>query len=122
MEEFVRERLQIIRGRVAEALSKGGRGAGEVRILVAGKYYSPEQIAALSRAGVELLGENRAEELLEKQAMFGDAFEWHFIGHLQRRKAKQVVGRITLVHSVDSERLIQGLAGRAPKEGADVLI
>ncbi|MDQ5814279.1 MAG: hypothetical protein M3289_06110, partial [Actinomycetota bacterium] len=50
MEEFVRERLQKVRERVAEALSKGGRGSGEVRILVAGKYYSPEQVAALSRA------------------------------------------------------------------------
>jgi pyridoxal phosphate enzyme (YggS family) len=122
MEEFLRKRMLILKERVAVALCKGGRGLGEVRILVAGKYYSPQQIAALSRAGIELLGENRAEELLEKQAIFGDAFEWHFIGHLQRRKAKQVVGRVTLVHSVDSERLIQELAGRAPKEGVDVLI
>lgn len=122
MEEFVRERLQKVRERVAEALSKGGRGSGEVRILVAGKYYSPEQVAALSRAGVKLMGENRAEELLEKQWIFGDAFEWHFIGHLQRRKAKQVVGRITLVHSVDSERLVKELAERAPEEGVDALI
>ena len=122
MEEFVRERLQKVRERVAEALSKGGRGSGEVRILVASKYYSPEQVAALSRAGVKLMGENRAEELLEKQWIFGDAFEWHFIGHLQRRKAKQVVGRVTLVHSVDSERLVKELAERAPEEGVDALI
>ena len=122
MEEFVRERLQKVRERVAEALSKGGRGSGEVRILVAGKYYSLEQVAALSRAGVKLMGENRAEELLEKQWIFGDAFEWHFIGHLQRRKAKQVVGRVTLVHSVDSERLVKELAERAPEEGVDALI
>ena len=122
MEEFVRERLQKVRERVAEALSKGGRGSGEVRILVAGKYYSSEQVAALSRAGVKLMGENRAEELLEKQWIFGDAFEWHFIGHLQRRKAKQVVGRVTLVHSVDSERLVKELAERAPEEGVDALI
>ena len=122
MEEFVRERLQKVRERVAEALSKGGRGSGEVRILVAGKYYSSEQVAALSRAGVKLMGENRAEELLEKQWIFGDAFEWHFIGHLQRRKAKQVVGRVTLVHSVDSERLVKELAERAPEEGIDALI
>lgn len=122
MEQFVRARLQIVRKRVAEALRKSGRGSGEVKILVAGKYYSHGQIAALFEAGVEILGENRVEELLEKQAIFGDAFEWHFIGHLQRRKAKQVVGRVTLVHSVDSERLIQELAGRAPKEGVDILI
>ena len=121
-EELVRERLQIVRERIEEALHKGGRGPGEARILVAGKYYSTEQIAALSGAGIVLLGENRAEDLLEKQERFGDAFEWHFIGHLQRRKAKQVVGRVTLIHSVDSERLVEELAGRASEEGVDVLI
>ena len=121
-EEFVRERLQTVRERVAAALHKGGRGPDEARVLAAGKYYSTEQTAALLEAGVELLGENRAEDLVEKQKRFKDAFEWHFIGHLQRRKAKQVVGRVALVHSVDSERLIEELAGRAPEEGVDVLI
>ncbi|HEX2108750.1 MAG TPA: YggS family pyridoxal phosphate-dependent enzyme [Rubrobacteraceae bacterium] len=121
-EEVVRERLQTVRERVAAALRRGGRGPDEARVLAAGKYYSTEQTAALLNAGVELLGENRAEDLVEKQKRFKDAFEWHFIGHLQRRKAKQVVGRVALVHSVDSERLIEELAGRAPEEGVDVLI
>jgi pyridoxal phosphate enzyme (YggS family) len=121
-EEFVRERLQTVRERVAAALRTGGRGPDEARVLAAGKYYSTEQTAALLRAGVELLGENKVDDLLEKQERFGDAFEWHFIGHLQRRKAKQVVGRVALVHSVDSERLIEELAGRSPEEGVDVLI
>jgi pyridoxal phosphate enzyme (YggS family) len=121
-EEVVRERLQTVRERVAAALRRGGRGPDETRVLAAGKYYSTEQTAALLNAGVELLGENRAEDLVEKQKRFKDAFEWHFIGHLQRRKAKQVVGRVALVHSVDSERLIEELAGRAPEEGVDVLI
>jgi PLP dependent protein len=121
-EEVVRERLQTVRERVAAALRRGGRSPDEARVLAAGKYYSTEQTAALLEAGVELLGENRAEDLVEKQKRFKDAFEWHFIGHLQRRKAKQVVGRVALVHSVDSERLIEELAGRAPEEGVDVLI
>jgi PLP dependent protein len=122
IEELLRKRLNVVQERVAEALRKGGRGPDEARILVAGKYYSPEQIAALSEAGVGLLGENRAEDLLEKQEMFGDVFEWHFIGHLQRRKAKQVVGRVALVHSVDSEKLVEELARRVSEEGIDVLI
>ena len=121
-EDSIRERLRIVREHVAEALRKSGRGPDEARILVAGKYYAPEQVAALADAGVELLGENRAEDLLEKQAMFGDAFEWHFIGHLQRRKVKQVVGRVALVHSIDSARLVEELAKRAPEEGVEVLI
>ncbi|MDP8952303.1 MAG: YggS family pyridoxal phosphate-dependent enzyme [Actinomycetota bacterium] len=122
VEEEIQDRLRAVQERVAEALHRSGRGPDEVRILVAGKYYAPEQIAALADAGVELLGENRAEDLLERQAMFGDAFEWHFIGHLQRRKVKQVVGRVALVHSVDSVRLVEELAKRAPERGVEVLV
>lgn len=121
-EERVRERLRVLRERVDEALRKSGRGPDEARILVAGKYYAPEQVAALAEAGVELLGENKAEDLLKKQETFGDTFEWHFIGHLQRRKVKQVAGKVTLVHSVDSARLVEELAKRAPEGGVEVLI
>ena len=121
-ENLIQDRLLMVRERLDEALHKSGRGSDEVRILVASKYYAPEQIAALADAGIELLGENRAEDLLKKQEMFGNTFEWHFIGHLQRRKVKQVTGRVTLVHSVDSVPLIEELAKRAPEEGIEVLI
>ncbi len=121
-EELIRDRLRVVQERVAEALRKSGRRSDETRILVASKYYTPEQIAALADAGVDLLGENRAEDLLEKQRIFGDTFEWHFIGHLQRRKVRQVVERVTLVHSVDSTRLVKELAKRTPEGGVEVLI
>ena len=117
----IRERLSLVRHRISEALRKSGRKPGEVRILVASKYYAPEQISALAEAGVELLGENRAEDLVRKQELFGDAFEWHFIGHVQSRKAKVVAPRVSLIHSVDSMRLVEELARRAPETGIDVL-
>jgi pyridoxal phosphate enzyme (YggS family) len=79
-------------------------------------------MATLASAGVELVGENKAEDLLEKQETFGDTFEWHFIGHLQRRKAKDVVPRVSLIHSVDSVRLIKELAKRTPEEGIEILL
>ena len=110
----IRERLARVREEVEAALERSGRGPDEVRILVASKYYEMEQISALSEAGAELLGENRAEDLVRKQDVFGDRFEWHFIGHLQRRKAKIVVPRVSLIHSVDSVRLVQELARHAP--------
>jgi pyridoxal phosphate enzyme (YggS family) len=116
--EKIRDRLARVREDVAEALQKSGRRPDEVRILVATKYYEPEQLSALAEAGVELLGENTAQDLVRKQELFKDAFEWHFIGHLQRRKAKIVVPRVSLIHSVDSVRLIQELAKRAPEGGA----
>jgi pyridoxal phosphate enzyme (YggS family) len=113
----IKERLERVREGVAGALDRSGRGPDEVRILVASKYYEPVQISALREAGADLLGENRAEDLVRKQDRFGDAFEWHFIGHLQRRKAKVVVPRVSLIHSVDSVRLVEELAGRAPEGG-----
>jgi pyridoxal phosphate enzyme (YggS family) len=121
-EQRIRDRLRLVQERVAEALRASGRGLTETKILIASKYYTPEQIAVLADAGVELLGENRAENLLEKQRIFGDAFEWHFIGHLQRRKVRQIIGNVTLVHSVDSLRLIEELAKRAPEDGIEMLI
>lgn len=118
----IRDRLAVVRERVGEALRRSGRAPGETRILVASKYYELDQIRALAEAGADLLGENRVEDLVRKQELFGDAFEWHFIGHLQRRKARDVVGRVGLIHSVDSARLITELEKRAPERGIEVLI
>jgi PLP dependent protein len=74
-----------------------------VTVVAATKYVSLEDMAVLVEAGVEVVGENRAQDLEAKHAEYGDAFRWHFIGHLQSRKAK-VVNRICeLCHSLDSE-------------------
>ena len=120
--EVIRGRLERVRENIAEALERSGREADRVRVLVASKYYGPEQISALAEAGVDLVGENRAEDLVDKQELFGDRFEWHFIGHVQRRKAKVVVPRVALIHSVDSVRLVEELAARAPGRGIEVLV
>lgn len=119
---LLRERLARVREEIGAASERGGRDPSGARLLVASKYYSAGQVAMLKEAGVDLLGENRSEELAEKQEMFGDEFEWHFIGHLQRRKAREVVPRVSLVHSVDSERLIEELAKRAPDSGTEILL
>jgi uncharacterized pyridoxal phosphate-containing UPF0001 family protein len=81
-----------------------------VTVVAATKYVPLEEMAVLAEAGVEVVGENRAQDLEAKFAAFGDAFRWHFIGHLQSRKAK-VVNRICeLVHSLDSESAARRLA------------
>jgi PLP dependent protein len=118
----IRERLAVVHENIQAAQNRSGRSGERVRVLVATKYYAPEQFAELAEAGVDLVGENRAEDLVEKQERFGDRFEWHFIGHLQRRKARIVVPRVTLVHSVDSVRLIGEISRRAPEGGAEVLV
>lgn len=120
-EACIRERLAVVQENVALAAERSGRHLDEVRVLVASKYYAPEQIGALAAVGVDLVGENRAEDLVEKQERFGDAFEWHFIGHVQRRKAKIVAPRVSLIHSVDSVKLVEELGRRAPERGVEVL-
>ncbi len=121
-ESRIRDRLAVVEERIADALHRSGRESGETKILIATKYYGADQLSALLGAGVGLVGENRAEDLIRKQEAFGDAFEWHFIGHLQRRKAREVVSRVSLIHSVDSTGLIADLEKRAPESGVDVLL
>jgi pyridoxal phosphate enzyme (YggS family) len=74
-----------------------------VTVVAATKYVSVEDMAALAEAGIEVVGENRAQDLEAKHAAFGNAFRWHFIGHLQSRKTKTVNRLCELVHSLDSE-------------------
>jgi pyridoxal phosphate enzyme (YggS family) len=99
----------------------------EVTVVAATKYVAVEDLGVLAEAGIEVVGENRAQDLEAKHAVHGDAFRWHFIGHLQSRKAKVVNGLCELVHSLDSESaarrleipaLVQvNLAGEESKSG-----
>jgi uncharacterized pyridoxal phosphate-containing UPF0001 family protein len=75
----------------------------EVTIVAATKYVDLEDLPALAEAGIEVVGENRAQDLEAKHASHGDAFRWHFIGHLQSRKAKTVNELCELCHSLASE-------------------
>jgi len=75
----------------------------EVTIVAATKYVSVEELAVVAEAGIEVVGENRAQDLEAKHAVHGDAFRWHFIGHLQSRKAKVVNELCELVHSLSSD-------------------
>jgi len=100
--EVVRENLAIARAAVGEAAVRSGRGADAVELLAAVKYVGPEDMATLAEAGIALVGENRVEQLLAKQAVAGDLFTWDFIGHLQSRKARDLAGRVRLVHSLST--------------------
>ncbi len=75
----------------------------DVTVVVATKYVALPEFEGLLEAGVEVVGENRAQDLAAKHAAYGDGFRWHFIGHLQSNKVKVVNGICELVHSLDSE-------------------
>jgi PLP dependent protein len=98
----VRENLAHARAAVAEAAARSGRPADAVELLAAVKYVETADLAVLAEAGVELVGENRVEQLLAKQEVAGDRFTWDFIGHLQSRKARDLAGRVRLVHSLST--------------------
>jgi pyridoxal phosphate enzyme (YggS family) len=89
-----------IRERYLQVREEAGPG---VTVVAATKYVPLDQLGALVEAGVEVVGENRAQDLAAKHAVYGDAFRWHFIGHLQSNKAKVVNAICELVHSLDSE-------------------
>jgi pyridoxal phosphate enzyme (YggS family) len=101
----VRDNLESVRERIAAA----GRNPGDVRICAAIKYVPADELPVLAEAGIEVVGENRAQELLAKQAGHRDLFEWHFIGALQSRKVKDVAPNVALIHSLASESALTQL-------------
>lgn len=115
----IAERLAAVQRRVDQACAAAGRPRDQVRLLAASKTRSAHEIIAGVVAGIDLLGENRAQELRDKFEAVHTGLpsgaatpEWHFIGPLQRNKVKYVVGRATMVHAVDSMKLAQELSKR----------
>jgi pyridoxal phosphate enzyme (YggS family) len=101
----VRENLD----RVHDRISAAGRDPADVRVCAAIKYVPADELAVLAEAGIRVVGENRAQELLAKQDAHGDLFEWHFIGALQSRKVKEVAPNVALIHSVASDSVLHQL-------------
>jgi pyridoxal phosphate enzyme (YggS family) len=95
-----------------------------VRILAATKYVPDEELPALAEGGVELVGENRAQDLARKAAGHGELFEWHFIGQLQSRRVRAIVPHVTLIHSVASRSALAELSRHAAlaRPGLQILL
>lgn len=121
-EEIIRSNWEAVVQRARAAALRAGRDPRQVTIVAVTKTHPAEIAAAAVRAGITDLGENYVQEMLAKQeqvdAEVGPGkVRWHFIGHLQRNKAKYLVGRCHLVHSVDSSELASELDRRAAKAG-----
>jgi hypothetical protein len=119
--ERVRANLAAARERVDGAARRAGRDPGEVEVLVAVKYVEAGDIATLADAGVTLVGENRAQELIEKAARVPGRLHWHFIGAVQSRKVRLIVPHVELIHSVASDSVLAELGRHAP-EGFEILV
>ena len=95
----------------------------QVEILAATKYVEAAELPALREAGVTLVGENRTDALIPKQEQYGELFTWDFIGHVQSRKVRDLVGRVRLIHAVDSQSACEQLdRRREPDTTVDCLL
>ena len=108
----------VIRANLAQVRERVGPG---VEILAATKYVEPDDLPALAEGGVELVGENRSDALHAKQERFADLFTWDFIGHVQSRKVREIVGRVRLIHAVDSLSACSQIESRAEEPVACLL-
>lgn len=106
-------RLAAVEERISLAATRAGRMREDVTLVAVSKTHPPEVIKEAVAAGARAFGENYAQELIVKQAALARLdVAWHFIGRLQRNKAKDVAGRVALIHAVDSLELARAIARR----------
>ncbi|WP_458460206.1 YggS family pyridoxal phosphate-dependent enzyme [Paenibacillus sp.] len=126
MKHLVEENLQAVRQQMALACQASGRNIEDIQLLLATKTVPLEKLQIAIQAGEVLFGENKAQELRDKFPLMQQSkqVEWHFIGHLQTNKVKDVIKYVTLIHSVDRLKLGQALHNQLVKENKtlDILV
>ena len=121
----ITENVALVKENIARAARAAGRDPTGIRLVAASKTNDASRVREAIAAGVEICGENRVQEMLEKHAQGAyEGAELHFIGHLQKNKVKQVVGLVSLIHSVDSLELLAAIDRCAASRGLvqDVLL
>ena len=99
------DKLAFVQKNIEEACKNADRSAEEVTLIAVSKTKPVEMLREAYDAGARVFGENKVQEIVEKQKELTEPLDWHMIGHLQRNKVKQIVGRVKRIHSVDSIRL-----------------
>ncbi|MDQ3034365.1 MAG: YggS family pyridoxal phosphate-dependent enzyme [Myxococcota bacterium] len=122
MTSAIAERLAEVRARIAAACARAGRDASSVALVAVSKTHDAAAVRAAYDAGQRLFGENYVQELVQKARALEDLEDvrWHFIGHLQRNKSKDVATLASCIETVDSVRLVDAIAKRADALGIDV--
>ena len=121
----IAENVARIKAEMAAAAMAAGRDPKEILLCAATKMNDADAVRQAIAAGVDCCGENRVQELTQKLSQNAyDGAPVHFIGHLQTNKVKQVVGKVSLIHSVDSLRLLEAVNKEAAKQGItqDILL
>lgn len=113
---MILENLEEVNKRILCACEKAGRDPKEVTLIAVSKTKPASMIKEAYGAGVREFGENKVQELCEKYKELPQDIKWHMIGHLQRNKVKQIIGKTVLIHSVDSLRLAEQIEEEAGKQ------
>ncbi|MBS6953613.1 MAG: YggS family pyridoxal phosphate-dependent enzyme [Enterocloster asparagiformis] len=117
---MIKEQLDEVRERVREACLRAGRAPEDVTLIAVSKTKPAQAVQEAYDAGARDFGENKVQEILQKKPVLPQDIRWHMIGHLQRNKVHQVIGKAVLIHAVDSLRLAEQIESEAAKRDLDV--
>lgn len=119
---MIRENLVSVQKNIEESCERAGRNTEDVRLIAVSKTKPIEALKEAYEAGCRDFGENKVQELTEKYEELPKDIRWHMIGHLQRNKVKYLVGRVYMIHSVDSMKLAEEISREAVKKNVTVPI
>ena len=124
MDSEMKERIAAVRQRIAQAAQRAGRREEEITLIGVSKTKPAALVNEALACGIEDIGENRVQELLEKLPQLQGKPRVHLIGHLQTNKVKQVIGKVDLIHSVDSLKVAKEISRQSQAAGVvtDVLL
>ncbi len=117
---MLKENLADVESRIEAACRRAGRSRSDVRLIAVSKTKPAEMIQEVHNCGILDFGENKPQEIKEKQPLLPDDIRWHMIGHLQRNKIKYIIDRVCMIHSIDSLRLAQAVNEEASKRNLTV--
>lgn len=119
---MIRENLNTVESKIAEACRRSGRERDSVRLIAVSKTKPVSMLQEAYDLGCRDFGENKVQELVEKYEQLPKDIRWHMIGHLQRNKVKYIVDKVAMIHSVDSLRLAEEISKEALKKNVTVPI
>ena len=119
---MLKENYEEIQKKITEACKRAGRNREEVTLIAVSKTKPVEMLSEIYDLGERNFGENKVQELTEKEEVLPKDIQWHMIGHLQRNKVKYIAGKVALIHSVDSLRLAKTISEEAVKHNCEIQI
>ena len=113
---MLKENYEEVQKKITEACKRAGRNREEVTLIAVSKTKPVEMLSEIYDLGERNFGENKVQELTEKEEVLPKDIHWHMIGHLQRNKVKYIIDKVAMIHSVDSLRLAQTIEQEAAKK------